>query len=251
MTYSIVARDPGTGELGIAVASRFFAVGGIVPHMAGSLGAIATQAFVSPLYGTKGLEMLRQDLDPKNVINRLTSMDRGSDQRQVHLIDAHGRNAAFTGSKCIDWAGHLLSDNVSVAGNMLAGPQVVQQTLRAFEEAKGQPLADRLLTAMQAGEDAGGDKRGKQSAALKIFRGEDYPYLDIRVDDHADPLSELRRLYKVAQERYLYVVEIMPSRQNPSGLTARKIIDDKIAAAEAKRLQAGEGSASYATGPAL
>lgn len=251
MTYSIVARDPQTGELGVAVASRFFAVGGIVPHILSGVGAIATQAFVSPLYGTSGLELLAEGLTPQAIVERLTTNDKGSAQRQLHLIDASGRNAAFTGDKCIDWAGHLLADNVSIAGNMLAGPQVVAKTLEAYLEHMERPLPERLLIAMQAGEDAGGDKRGKQSAALKIFRDQDYPFLDIRADDHPDPLAELRRLYSVAEERYLFVVETMPTRQNPSGLTDRTLIDEKIAAADKRREEAGQKSASYASGPPL
>ena len=120
---------------------------------------------------------------------KLTARDEGRENRQFHLIDNEGRNAAFTGAKCIDWAGHLVGDNVSVAGNMLAGPQVVAETMAAYENGAGKPFAERLLEAMQAGEKAGGDKRGKQSAALVIYRDQDYPWLSIRADDHADPLG--------------------------------------------------------------
>lgn len=252
MTYSIVARDPNTGELGIAVASRFFAVGAAVPYMKGGVGAIATQAFVSPLYGTDGLEMLASGaLDPTQIIQRLTERDKGCAQRQMHLIDAKGRNAAYTGEKCISWAGHRIADNVSVAGNMLKGPEVVDATLSTYLDHPELEMADRLLLAMQAGEDAGGDKRGKQSAALKIYRNEAYAYLDIRADDHPDPLSELRRLLAVARERYLFVVQTMPTTENPSGLTDRTILDQKIAEADRAREEAGLKSASFASGPPL
>ncbi len=247
MTWSIVAREPETGHLAIAVATRFFAVGSIVPHIRGGIGAVATQAFASPLYGIDGLAMLASGHAPHEILETLRARDEGREQRQFHLIDNKGNNAAFTGARCIDWAGHLVDDNVSVAGNMLAGPQVIAETLATFKKTAGKPLAERLLEAMRAGEDAGGDKRGKQSAALVIHRDQDYAWLNIRVDDSADPLTELERLYAVAQERYLHVAETMPTRQNPSGMTDRREIDEKIAALEAKRIAEGRPSASHAT----
>lgn len=247
MTWSIVARDPETRHLGVAVASRFFAVGGIVPHIRGGIGAVATQAFVSPLYGVDGLAMLAAGKAPEEIVAALTGRDGGRDQRQLHLIDGQGRSAAFTGAKCIDWAGHLIDENVSVAGNMLAGPEVIAETLATYKGTAGKPLVERLLEAMQAGEDAGGDKRGRQSAALVVYRDQDYPWLSIRADDHADPLAELRRLYAVAQERYLHVAETMATRQNPSGMIDRREIDEKIAALEAVRIAEGRPSASFAT----
>ncbi|MGK9054271.1 DUF1028 domain-containing protein [Neorhizobium petrolearium] len=249
MTWSIVARDPETGHFGIAVASRFFAVGAAVPHVKGRVGAVATQAFVSPLYGTDGLKLLEEGRSPEEIIETLTARDDGRRQRQFHLIDAEGRNAAYTGEICVDWAGHLVDDNVSVAGNMLAGPQVIAETLRVYKEraSAGAPLAERLLDAMDAGEAAGGDKRGKQSAALVLYRDQDYAWLRIHADDHADPLKELRRLYAVAQERYLHVAETMPTRENPHGMIDRRVIDGKIAALEAARETEGRPSASFAT----
>ncbi|QDC01631.1 DUF1028 domain-containing protein [Mesorhizobium sp. 8] len=249
MTWSIVARDPATGHLGIAVASRFFAVGGIVPHIRGGVGAVATQAFVNPLYGVDGLAALVMGKEPKAIVAELTARDEGRDQRQMHLIDATGRNAAFTGAQCIDWAGHLVEEDISVAGNMLAGPQVIAQTLATYRKAASKPFAERLLEAMQAGEDAGGDKRGRQSAALVVYRDQDYAWLRLHADDHADPLAELRRLYAVAQERYLHVAETMATRRNPSGLIDRREIDEKIAALEAERIATGRPSASFATPP--
>ncbi|QWW67623.1 DUF1028 domain-containing protein [Rhizobium sp. WYJ-E13] len=247
MTWSIVARDPKTGYLGIAVATRFFAVGGLVPHVRGGIGAVATQAFVNPLYGTDGVALIAEGKAPDEIIAELTARDAGRDQRQLHLIDAAGRNAAFTGTKCIDWAGHLVDDNVSVAGNMLAGPEVVAQTLAAYKKTMDKPFIERLLEAMQAGEDAGGDKRGKQSAALLVHRDQDYPWLSIRADDHPDPLAELRRLYAVAQERYMHVAETMATKANPNGMIDRREIDEKIAALEAARIAEGRPSASFAT----
>lgn len=247
MTWSIVAREPQTGHLGIAVASRFFAAGAVVPHIRGMVGAIATQAFVNPTYGTDGLELLRDGLTPKEIISRLTGRDQGSPQRQLHLIDAAGRNDAFTGENCIDWAGHLVADGVSVAGNMLVGPQVIEATLSTYQQRGDLAFADRLLAAMDAGEAAGGDKRGRQAAGLKIYRDQDYAWLDLRVDDHAEPLVELRRLLAVARERYIHVADTMPTRDNPHGMIDRREIDARIAALEAERQAAGRPSASFAT----
>lgn len=245
MTYSIVARDPSTGHLGIAVASRFFAVGCAVPFLKGRVGAVATQAFVNPTYGPDGLRLMEAGAPTEAIIPILTARDDGHPNRQMHMIDAKGRNAAFTGANCVDWCGHLVADGVSVAGNMLEGPEVIAQTLKTYQAAMDKPLAERLLIAMQAGEDAGGDKRGKQSACLVIVRDQDYPWLDIRADDHADPLHELRRLYAVAQERFLHVAETMPTRENPHGMVDRRAIDDTIARLEAERIAAGRPTSSF------
>lgn len=247
MTWSIVAREPDTGHFGIAVASRFFSVGTLVPHLAAGVGAVATQAFVNPLYGIDGLALLAEGRTPEEIVSILTGGDAGHRQRQFHLIDAEGRNTAFTGEACIDWAGHLVDENVSVAGNMLAGPQVIAATLEAFRATAGRPLVERFLSAMRAGEAAGGDKRGKQSAAIVVHHDQPYPWLDIRADDHPDPLAELERLWAVAQERYLHVVETMPTRANPSGMLDRSVIDRRIADLEAAREAEGRPSASFAT----
>ncbi len=246
MTWSIVARDPESGDLGIAVASRFFAAGSQVPHICSHVGAVATQAFVNPHYGIHGLVMLAEGKSPQEVVAALTAADNGRDGRQLHMIDTQGRNAAFTGSACIDWAGHLLEDQVSVAGNMLAGPQVIEETLKTYLAAPETPLLERLLNAMDAGEAVGGDKRGKQSAAVKVYRGEAYPWLDLRADDHADPLKELRRLYAVAQERYVHFAKMIPTVANPSGLTDRTELDLKLQALEDEREKSGTKSASFA-----
>jgi len=249
MTYSIVARDPETGAFGVAVASRFFAVGALVPHVHGRAGAIATQAFVSPLYGTDGLDMLRAGKSAQEVLHAVTARDAGRQSRQMHVIDAQGRGAAFTGDTCVDWAGHEIAEGVSVAGNMLAGPQVLEATLAAYLEGADLAFDARLMRAMEAGEAAGGDKRGRQSAALRICRGEAYPWLDIRADDHADPLGELRRLRAVAGERFLHVADALPSAANVSGMLDRGPLDAKIAALEAAREDEGRPSASHASPP--
>lgn len=247
MTWSVVARDPLTGDFGIAVTTRFFAVGAVVPHMRARHGAVATQAFVSPLWGTIGLELLASGLGAEAVLASLLSFDEGRASRQIHLIDRHGCPAAFTGPNCIDWCGHLVADQVSVAGNMLCGSAVIERTLETYLANRDKPFAERLLDAMDAGEAAGGDKRGRQSAALRIHRGEDYPWLDLRVDDHGAPLTELRRLHAVAQERFLHVAETFPTKDKPSGLIDRTGIDREIQALEQARIAAGRKSASFAT----
>ncbi|MES0884915.1 DUF1028 domain-containing protein [Roseibium sp. SCP14] len=247
MTYSIVARDKESGHYGVAVASRFFAAGAVVPHLAGGVGAIATQALVSPIYGTDGLALLRTGTSAQDVIDTVVARDEGSHSRQIHLIDAEGRAAAFTGEKCIDWCGHLVGDHVTVAGNMLAGPQVLDAAMETYQANTALPFEERLLAAMEAAEAAGGDKRGRQSAALKIVHDQDHPWLDIRADDHGDPLAELRRLHAVAQERYLHFAELMPTRENIHGLLDRTEIDRKIADLEAERKKTGRASASFAT----
>ncbi|MEM6636705.1 MAG: DUF1028 domain-containing protein [Pseudomonadota bacterium] len=247
MTYSIVARDPATGELGVAVASRFFAVGALVPHIRGGRCAVATQAFVNPLWGIEAADRMAAGEGATDVLADLVARDGGQAQRQAHMIDTAGASAAHTGADCIGWCGHLIGDGVSVAGNMLAGQRVIAETLAAYQRHPDRPFVDRLLTAMEAGEAAGGDKRGKQSAALCLHRTEDYPWLDIRADDHPDPLAELRRLHDVAQERFLHVAEAMPTRDNFSGLTDRTPLDSAIAEEEARRQNAGQKSRSFAT----
>jgi len=247
MTYSIIARDLITGHVGIAVASRFFAAGSMVPTIEYGAGAVCSQAFANPLYGPRALALLSKGVIPNDVVNTLTTEDKGKAHRQLHLLDYKGRNAAFTGASCIDWAGHKVADNVSVAGNMLTGPEVVATTLKAYQAALDLPLTERLLLAMQAGEDAGGDKRGKQSAGLLVFKDQDYPWLDLRVDDHADPLEELRRLYAVAQERLLIMIDMMATRENPHGLIDRREIDEKLQKVDKERQLQGIKSRSFAT----
>src|SRR5262249_42550899 len=165
MTWSIIARDKATGCFGIAVATRFFAVGARVPFIAAGVGAIATQALVNPFYGTNGLRLLRDGMTADAVANALVATDDGRDHRQIHVMDAGGRIAGHTGAACVDWAGHLAGDGFSVAGNMLAGAQVLDETVAAYVAGGGTPFPRRLIVAMLAGEAAGGDKRGKQSAA--------------------------------------------------------------------------------------
>lgn len=234
MTWSILARDA-DGSFGVAIASRFFAVGALCVHTRAGVGAIATQALMNPLYGTAGLALLQQGLAAADVVAQLTGADAGQAQRQLHVLPAHGPAAAHTGAACVDWCGHQVHADFSVAGNMLAGPQVVQATADAFIASAGQPLAERLIAAMQAGEAAGGDKRGKQSAALVIQGAEDYRTLDLRVDDHADPLAELQRLHAVSLERFQPFLACLPRAADPVGTLDRSRIEAAISAFHARR----------------
>lgn len=227
MTWSILARDPTTGELGAAVATRFFAVGALAIHVEGAVGALATQALINPMYAVQGMPQLRAGAMPQDVIADLLAGDAGWAHRQIHVLDATGRIAAHTGVDCVDWCGSVRGTDVSVAGNMLAGPDVVARTLAAYEAASG-PMAERLLTALQAGEEAGGDKRGKQSAALRVCSRDPYPDLDIRVDDHPDPLPELRRLHAVSQERFALFRRFLAGADSPCGVFDRVVIDAAI-----------------------
>ena len=231
MTWSIIARDTSTGQFGIAVATRFFAVGARVPHIAARLGGIATQALVNPYYGIDGLKMLREGLEPRDIVSTLLAGDAGRESRQLHIMDASLRIASHTGCDCVDWCGHIEGKGFSIAGNMLAGAAVLDDTAQAYLASEKLPFARRLLAAMRAGEAAGGDKRGKQSAALLIHGEEEWSELDLRVDDHADPLTELERLEAVSRERWVHFRKFLPTRTNPAGITDRKIIDAGIEAA--------------------
>jgi uncharacterized Ntn-hydrolase superfamily protein len=231
MTWSIIARDKTTRQIGIAVATRFFAVGARVPHIAAGFGAVATQALVNPYYGIDGLKLLGEGKLPTEIVEILLASDSGRESRQLHIMDAEGRIAAYTGKECVDWCGHLAGDGFSIAGNMLAGGAVLEDTAKAYVANAALPFAQRLLAAMHAGEAAGGDKRGKQSAALLIHDEEEWSALDLRVDDHTDPLAELERLERVSRERWVHFRKFLPTRKNPAGITDRATIDAGIEAA--------------------
>jgi uncharacterized Ntn-hydrolase superfamily protein len=198
-TYSIVARDPVTGDLGAAVQSHWFSVGSIVTWAEPGVGAVATQAFAEPSYGPKGLALMRDGVAPADAIAQLTAADPQQASRQLGFVDAQGRVASHTGAKCIAFASSQLGDGYAVQANIMSNDRVVPAMAQAFETSKGD-LADRMLAAMDAAQAAGGDLRGCQSAAILIVSGNrgDTPWtekkLDLRVEDHADPLRELRRL---------------------------------------------------------
>jgi uncharacterized Ntn-hydrolase superfamily protein len=229
LTWSVLARDPVNGVLGVAVATRFFAVGALAIHVEGGVAALATQALINPMVAVHAMPRLRTGEAPDAVIAALMQADAGQAHRQVHVLDARGRIAAHTGAQCVGWCGSAQGIDVSVAGNMLAGPEVVTRTLAAFKAASGS-MAERLLTALEAGEAAGGDKRGRQSAALKVCTRDPYPDLDIRADDHPDPLAELRRLHAVSRQHFALFRPLLPGTDSPCGVFDRAVIEHVIAA---------------------
>ncbi|MCS7124717.1 MAG: DUF1028 domain-containing protein [Candidatus Bathyarchaeota archaeon] len=207
-TYSIVAYDFETGELGVAVQSRYFSVGSVVPWAEAGVGAIATQSFVNLSYGPKGLELLKKGLTAKEVVEKLVGEDGGRDYRQLGIVDASGNAASYTGSKCLEWAGGKTGRGYAVQGNILVGENVTKAMAEAYESARGS-LAERLMVALDAGENAGGDARGRQSAALLVVKknagrgGYGDRFIDLRVEDHHDPVNELKRLLRLHRVYYL------------------------------------------------
>ena len=210
-TFSIVAYDPETGDLGVAVQSKFFGVGSVVPYADAEVGAIATQALANPRFGPAGLQLLRGGKTPAEIKEFFETEDPGIARRQFLLVDSRGKTAAYTGEKCHGYAGHVEGIHFAVAGNLLAGEKVTEAMASAFKDArcKGEgELGEWLVAALQAGQDAGGDKRGKQSAALLVVRknggyaGLMDRYIDIRTDDHPEPIKELGRLLAKHREFY-------------------------------------------------
>ena len=198
-TFSIVAYDPKTKEFGVAVASKYFSVGSVVPWAKAGVGAVATQAAVNVSLGPKGVELMAKGMSAEEALKALQDSDKGIQSRQLGLVDANGKAASFTGKNCGAYAGGKVGENYAVQGNLLAGEAVINDMAKAFEESKG-PLAWRLMAAMEAGEKAGGDKRGKQSASLLIVREKGGPagahdrFIDFRIEDHKDPIPELARI---------------------------------------------------------
>ncbi|MYE88310.1 DUF1028 domain-containing protein [Candidatus Poribacteria bacterium] len=201
-TFSIVGRDPENGDLGVAVQSKFFAVGAVVPWAKAGVGVVATQSWTNTTYGTKGLELLENGLTSQQTLEQLVAGDDGRSQRQVGIIDSDGNVANYTGDECLEWAGARSGENYSAQGNLLAGKAVVDAMGKAFEETEGK-LAEKLMAALIAGQEKGGDRRGQQAAALLVVRenggegGFNDRYIDLRVDDHKQPIKELHRLLKI------------------------------------------------------
>jgi uncharacterized Ntn-hydrolase superfamily protein len=207
-TYSIAACDLEASEWGVAVQSKFLAVGSVVPWAEPEVGAIATQAYANPTYGPDGLALLREGLAARDVVQRLVGADEGRDHRQLGVVDRHGASAAYTGSQCMDWAGQRTGAGYAAQGNILVGAETVDALAATFETTAGQSLAVRLLECLAAAQAAGGDRRGQQSAALLVVR-RDGGYgklsdvaVDLRVDDHGHPVDELRRLYKLHDQLF-------------------------------------------------
>ena len=239
-TFSIVAFDPKTRDLGVAVESKFVAVGAVVPFARAGVGAVATQSYANTAYGPKALAMMNRGVPPKDVVKKLLTSDQDAAQRQVGIVDGKGRPASYTGKGCFPWAGHVVGKNFAAQGNLLAGGEVVKAMARAFEGTQGD-LPVRLLAALSAGQRAGGDKRGQQSAALLVVRedggygGFNDRWIDIRVDDHPAPIEELIRVFNV------YDVTLL-TREDPSDVVLLK--PDVV-----REVQAGLAALGFHRGP--
>jgi uncharacterized Ntn-hydrolase superfamily protein len=202
VTFSIVACDAQAGQMGVAVASKFLAVGAVVPWLEAGTGAIATQALANTRYGPEGLALMRDGASAREALDAVVAADAGRDDRQAGVVDATGRSATYTGQGCMTWAGGRTGPGYAAQGNILTGPGVVDAMAEAYEGSSG-PLAERLLLALAAGDAAGGDRRGRQSAAIAVvapgggYGGNDDSLVDLRVDDHGDPVTELRRIYGI------------------------------------------------------
>ena len=220
MTWSIVTHDPASGA--VAVATRAFAVGASCPFVRAGVGAVSTQSFTNRYLGPAILDALARGLPPDAAIESALAGDAGRGIRQVHAVDRHGRTAAWTGQNCVEWCGSVAGvspsgGGVSVAGNMLAGEPTVAATFAAWQSSPDLPVPERLMAAMEASEAAGGDRRGRQSAAMKLATTEDFADLDLRVDDHLQPLGELRRLLEIWRRERAPGLALAPRKADPSG----------------------------------
>jgi len=237
-TFSIVACDPDQSEVGVAVQSKFLAVGAAVPWVTGGVGAVATQAWANTSYGPRGLALLEEGKAPGQIVQLLVDTDEQRDDRQFGIVDSIGRSATYTGARCLDWAGGKCGPNYAVQGNILAGPAVVDGLANTFLQTKG-CLADRLIAALRAAQAAGGDRRGKQSAALYVakpgggYGGFNDRYIDLRVDDHPDPIEELARILALHK---LYFFKAEPHDLIAIDPSLQREIDDLVKRAKAKNL---------------
>lgn len=216
-TFSITARCERTGQLGVAVSTKVPAVGMLCPFVKSGVGAIASQSFVNPYLGIRGLEYLADGHSAGETLVFLKSYDSAIEYRQLGIVDKNGDSVAFTGNQCDTWNGHLTGENYAIAGNMLVGPETLSAMQASFISSGSQELAERLLLALESGQNAGGDKRGRQSAAVKVYSTEEYPLLELRVDEHPDPVAEIRRVFEVARETLVPFIEMLPTIDAPSG----------------------------------
>lgn len=215
----MVCHDAATGAFAVAVATKAFAVGAFCPYVRVGVGAVSTQSMTNRYLAPAVLDAMARGLPPDAAIQGALAGDEGAGIRQIHAVDRFGRTAAWTGGNCVEWCGSVSAQGVSVAGNMLTGAPTVEATLAAYQLNANVPFPDRLMQAMEAGQAAGGDRRGRQSAAMKLITTEDFPDLDVRVDDHPDPLTELRRLLDIWKVQGRPRLGVTPSKTNPSGLT--------------------------------
>ncbi|MDB5415650.1 MAG: hypothetical protein JWR10_3985 [Rubritepida sp.] len=219
MTWSLLAHEPETGTFAVAVTTCALAVGASCPFLRSGVGVVSTQSITNRYLGPAVLDGMARGLSPAAAIEGALAGDDGKHLRQIHALDSHGRSAAWTGDNCVEWCGSRSGTGWSVAGNMLSGDEVIGDTVASYIARQDLALPERMLSALQAGEGAGGDKRGRQSAALKLTTTEDFPDIDLRVDDHASPLDELERLLRLWRTSRAPGLRLAPRRASPSGST--------------------------------
>jgi uncharacterized Ntn-hydrolase superfamily protein len=218
MTFSLAARCPRTGQVGVAAMTAMLGVGKLVAHARADCGAVATQAMVNPYLAYDGLDLLEQGLSARQVVDRLIAQDPGREGRQLGVVDAHGRAASHTGSLPDDWKGHRTGDGWACQGNRLAGPEVLDAAVEAFLEDEELPLVERLLAGLDAGEDRGGDTLGHRSATVLVMEREAYPLWDLRVDESDVPLEEIHARHEEFAEKLIPQIEkLIPTRDDPLG----------------------------------
>jgi uncharacterized Ntn-hydrolase superfamily protein len=223
-TFSIVARCPRTGELGVAVATAVPAVGSMCPYIWPSVAAASTQSWVNPYLALNALAQVEAGRGAERALSLALDDDEAGELRQIGLVDAGGESAAHTGALCTPWCGHILKPGLAIQGNMLTGPEVLDAMATAYVASSDSDLVERLMLALEAGDAAGGDKRGKQSAALRVHADEAYPLLDIRADEHPAPITELRRILRIARSQLVPFVRGMPRRGAPAGPVPPEVI---------------------------
>jgi uncharacterized Ntn-hydrolase superfamily protein len=222
-TFSIAARCARTGMLGAAVSTAVPGVGALCPFVGAGVGAVCTQSWVNPYLGIDGVRLMGEGKTAQQALDQLIAADPGRDVRQLGMVDRDGGSAAWTGKDCTQWFGHLTGRDFAVQGNMLVGEPTIRAMADAFVAGAALDLPERLIAVLEAGQAAGGDKRGRQSAALRVFHREDYPWLDLRVDEHRYPIAELRRVYEVARHQLLPFIAGMPTRATPLGNLPKEI----------------------------
>jgi uncharacterized Ntn-hydrolase superfamily protein len=224
MTFSIVARCPRTDMLGVAVATAVPAVGAVCPYVKTGVGAVSTQSWVNPLLAIDVLRLMEKGAPAPEALDMIIRQDSGREVRQIGVIDAGGRSAAWSGNQCTDWYGQVAEPNFATQGNMLVSAATIESMADAFRRSESLDLAERLMLALEAGEAAGGDKRGRQSAAIRVHHAEEYAWLDLRVDEHHRPVAELRRVYAIARLQLLPFVEGMPRRGTPDAMPPASVV---------------------------
>lgn len=215
-TFSVAARCPRTGMLGVAVSTAVPAVGAICPHIKPGVGAVTTQSWTNPYLAIEALRLMQAGASGPEALDQVLGTDAAKDVRQIGLVDAQGREAVWSGEQCTPWFGHRTGPGFAIQGNMLVGPETIEAMASAFAGSEPLELGERLLLTLEAGQAAGGDKRGKQSAALLVYNTEDYPWIDLRVDEHRHPIAELRRIYTIYLLQVRPFLEGMPRKGRPA-----------------------------------